>query len=226
MSLLDIFFPAKCFGCGYLGVYICPLCEKRLRPIEKQACLYCNKPSFYGLTHPECQRHEGIDGYISLFHYDNLLKKIIKGIKYSFVTAARNDLFYLIAKHGQEHLIYYKKRPELLIQPIPLSREKVQSRGFNQAKMIAGTFSLLTNIKQVEMIRRHKNTEIQAKIKNKQKRRENVQGAFSLIGKRANKEKILLVDDVVTSGATVKEASKTLKKGGAEKVYVFSVAKG
>ncbi|MEK7078736.1 MAG: ComF family protein [Patescibacteria group bacterium] len=226
MSLLDLFFPAKCFGCGYLGVYICSVCEKRLRPIERQACIYCNKASLYGLTHPGCWRNKGVDGHISLFHYDNLLKKIIKGIKYSFVTAARNDLFYPIAKYGQEPLIYYKKNPKLFIQPIPLSKEKEESRGFNQAEMMAGTFSLLTNIKEIEMIRRHKNTEIQAKIKNKQKRRENMKSAFSLIGKQIRAKEILLVDDVVTSGSTVKEAAKTLKRGGVEKVYAFSVAKG
>ena len=168
----------------------------------------------------------GVGGHISLFHYDNLLKKIIKGIKYSFVTAAQNDLFYLIAKHGQDPLLYYKKRTGLLIQPIPLSKEKEQSRGFNQAKMIAGAFSFLINIKQTEMIRRHKNTEIQAKIKSKQKRTENISRAFSLISKYTNMKEILLVDDVVTSGSTVKEAAKTLKEGGVEKVFVFSVAKG
>lgn len=226
MSLLDIFFPAKCFGCGYLGVYICPACEKLLRPIERQACIYCNKASLYGLTHPGCWRNKGVDGHLSLFHYDNLLKKIIKGIKYSFVTAAQNDLFYLIAKYGKEPLIYYKKRTSLFIQSTPLSKEKEQSRGFNQAKMIAGALSFLTGIKQTELIRRHKNTEIQAKIKNKQKRRENIRGAFSLTGGGSRMKEILLVDDVVTSGSTVKEAAKTLKEGGVEKVYVFSVAKG
>ena len=226
MSLLDIFFPVKCFGCGYLGVYICPSCEKQLRPIEKQACIYCNKPSLYGLTHPKCRRREEVDGCISLFHYDNLLKKIIKGIKYSFVTAAQNDLFYLMAKHGQEPLIYYKKRCDLFIQPIPLSEEKQRSRGFNQAKIIAGTLSFLTKIKQAGLIKRHKNTEIQAKIKEKRKRRENMKGAFSLSSKQIGTKEILLVDDVVTSGSTVKEAAKTLKRGGVEKVYVFSVAKG
>lgn len=226
MSVLDIFFPARCFGCGYLGIYVCPICEDLLHPIEKQTCLYCNKPSLYGLTHPACRRHEGVDGHTSLFHYDNLLKKIIKGIKYLFVTTAQNDLFYLVAKHGQGPLIYYKKSPELFIQPIPLSKEKEQSRGFNQASMIARAVSFLTGIKQVEVIGRHKNTEIQAKIKDKQKRRKNMSGAFSLIGAEPGAREILLVDDVVTTGATVKEAAKTLKKGGVEKVYVFSVAKG
>ena len=123
MFLLDLFFPAKCFGCGYLGVYICPSCEKLLHPLENQACIYCNKPSLYGLTHPACHRHEGVDGHISLFHYDNLLKKIIKGIKYSFVTAARNDLFYLVAKHGQAPLIYYKKEQVFLSSPFPFRRK-------------------------------------------------------------------------------------------------------
>ncbi|MBI4974076.1 ComF family protein [Candidatus Roizmanbacteria bacterium] len=226
MSLLDIFFPAKCFGCGYLGVYICPSCEKQLHPIEKQPCIYCNKPSLYGLTHPKCRRHEGVDGFVSLFHYDNLLKKIIKGIKYSFVTAAQNDLFYLIAKYGQDPLIYYKKRKNLFIQPVPLSEEKQRTRGFNQAKIIGGVLSFLTNIKSAELIKRQKNTEIQAKIKDRRKRRENMRGAFSLNKEQIGIKEILLVDDVVTSGSTVKEAAKILKIGGAKKVYVFSVAKG
>lgn len=226
MSFLDVLFPAHCFGCGYLGVYLCPRCEQKLRPLEQQSCLYCKKSSLYGLTHPQCRRPLGIDGFISLFYYDNLLKRIIKGIKYSFVTTAQNDLFYLIAKYGRNPLIYYKKSPSLFIQPIPLSKEKERSRGFNQAKIIAETLSSFTHIKEVELIRRHKNTEIQAKIKNKKARSENVRGAFSLFKKNTNIKEILLVDDVITSGSTVKEAAKILKKGGVNKIYVFSVAKG
>jgi ComF family protein len=226
MSLLDVLFPAKCFGCGYLGVYVCPSCEGNLRQTQEQTCLYCDRPSLHGLTHPGCRRRGGVDGHVSLFYYDNLLKKIIKEIKYSFVRAAQNDLFYLVAKYGEALLIYYGKIPDISIQPIPLSREKQLSRGFNQAKTIARAAALLSRTRQTELIARHKNTKTQAKIKSQQERRENMRGAFSFIGAKVDGGEVLLVDDVVTTGSTVKEAAKTLKGGGVERVYVFSVAKG
>ena len=109
MTITDLLFPRRCFGCGYMGVYICPTCVKRLSVVNFQECFYCRKKSLYGFTHPACKRKNGIDGYIHLFYYNNTLKKIIKGIKYSLVTSAKRDLYYLIGRYGAENLLFYKK---------------------------------------------------------------------------------------------------------------------
>ena len=225
MFVLDILFPVRCLGCGYLGVYICPCCEKKLHTVNTQACIYCKKSSLYGLTHPICKRRGGVDGHITLFYYDNTLKKIIKGIKYSLTTDAWADMLHIITKQGRYELLFYKNIARLRAQPIPLSEGKEKKRGFNQAKIITNTLSLLLQIKTTSLLKRKQDSPPQAQIK-RENRFKNIKGAFYIDkGKKAH-DNILIVDDVVTSGATVKEAAGVLKRAGAKKVYVFSIAKG
>jgi len=225
MTIFDLLFPRRCFGCGYLGSYICPKCIKKLSLIDVQGCFYCKKKGLYGLTHPSCKRNNGIDGQITLFHYNNTLKKIIKGIKYSFIIAANRDLHYLIGRHGGESTLFYKKKPRLYIQPIPLSPEKEKNRGFNQADLIASSLSVLLEKPKLSLLGKKK-TIPQAQLGDKRKRQNNIRGAFFAKKSLRFPKEILLVDDVITTGSTIREATKALKQNGVEKVYVFSVAKG
>jgi len=225
MAIFDLLFPRRCFGCGFLGVYMCPGCIKKLSLIDIQECFYCKKKGLYGLTHPLCKRKNGVDGQIALFHYNNTLKKIVKGIKYSFVTAAIGDLHYLIGRYAKDGLLFYKKKPHLFIHPIPLSPEKKKNRGFNQADLIARSLSVLLEKPKLCLLEKKK-TSPQAQLSDKRKRQGNIRGAFFTKKRSGFPKEILLVDDVITTGSTIKEATKALKQNGVERVYVFSVAKG
>ena len=92
MFLKDLLFPKFCLGCGFLGAYICTNCKKKLSYIKQDSCLYCGKPSLYGLTHPGCRREKGVDGFLSVFYYNNLLKSVIKSVKYRLATAVFEEL--------------------------------------------------------------------------------------------------------------------------------------
>lgn len=223
---MEFLFPKMCVGCGYLGCYICPSCQKKLIYLTCGFCLYCKRKSLYGLTHPGCIRAGGVDGVMAIFHYNDFLKRIIKNIKYHLATAVWSEFALNIFPENLLKLGFYKGQSNnLVIQPIPLHERRLRSRGFNQAKLIADFFQNYINYPQSQILIRKKETPSQAMSENNLERYHNMRGAFS-VGDIVKEKRIILIDDVVTSGATVKEAAKTLKKAGAETVFVLTLARG
>ncbi len=225
MFILDLLFPKFCLGCGYIGVYLCPSCLKKLEPVKQEVCLYCKKPSLLGLTHVNCGNKLNIDGMITIYRYNPILKIIIKNIKYRLAVQVWNDFYKMITPEVISKLDCYKKLPsDLVIQPIPLSKNKFNERGFNQASFIGTFFQKFLHFPIVNFLSRNKETPAQAQIKNKKGRYSNMKGIFTATqGVNPN---VILVDDVITSGSTVKEAAKILKRSGAKKVYVLALAMG
>ncbi|MDH7475991.1 MAG: phosphoribosyltransferase family protein [Microgenomates group bacterium] len=228
MILIDILFPKTCFGCGHLGTYFCQSCVKHLIKIKNDTCPYCNKASPLGLTHPVCRRKNGLDGAVSLFYYSGLFKRIIKKIKYRLVREAQKEFFDQIGLLIIDKMIKYKKIDQnFYVQPIPLSKKRLHQRGFNQAEPLANFLTKFLNFRPGDFLIRKKETAIQAQLKNSRDRYFNLKGAFSLNSTSSPKnKKIILVDDIITTGTTVKEAARVLKIGLAEKVIAFSLAKG
>lgn len=225
MFILDLLFPKFCLGCGYIGVYLCPSCLKKLEPVKLDVCLYCKKPSLIGLTHVNCGNKLNIDGMITIYRYNPMLKIIIKNIKYRLAVQVWNDFYKMISPDVISKLDCYKNLPsDLVIQPIPLSKNRFNERGFNQASFIGEFFQKFLHYPIVNLLSRNTEVPAQAQIKNKKGRYLNTKGIFTATqGVNPN---VILVDDIITSGSTVKEAAKILKKFGAKKVYVLALAMG
>lgn len=231
MFLTDLLFPKFCLGCGYIGVYICLSCQNKLRPINQDVCLYCKKPSLFGLTHLDCNNKLNIDGFLALYHYNPVLKKILKNIKYRLAVQVWQEFGQIIKPEEINKLDFYKRLyTDFIIQPIPLTKNKYNERGFNQAKIISVFFQQLLNFPIVNLLIRKKETQPQAQSKSLLSRYLNLKGAFVINlncrGVINHASNIILVDDIVTSGSTVKEAARVLKEAGAKKVYVLALAKG
>ena len=113
-----------------------------------------------------------------------------------------------------------------LVVPIPLHRKKLKERGFNQAELLARVVATHFNLKLVKnSLERVKATKSQTSL-SKKKRLENIKGVFQFRNKDEFREKkVLLVDDVYTTGTTIREATKVLKKARAREVYVFTLAR-
>jgi ComF family protein len=224
----EIFFPTSCLLCGKLGPFLCLACQKELILYEKNICFYCKKQSLFGLTHPPCKRKNGIDGSIFIYRYNNSMKKIIKKIKYRLVKNAFINLLKISSDH-----IYKKLKPilklynNMIIIPIPLHKTRLNIRGFNQTEIITGFLTKYFRLKETRCLVKQKNTKTQATLKSKKDRLFNIKGAF-LVSANANiiNRNCILIDDVVTSGSTVKEACIKLKQKGANKVFIFALAKG
>lgn len=231
LFLKELIFPKICFGCGRLGSYFCLSCAKKL-PSAKDVCPYCKNASYFGLTHPGCQKKWGVDGLKSFFYYNDLVKKIIKNIKYQLVVEATKDFLQAIPPSKIEELFFYKKiAKDFILLPVPLHRKREKIRGFNQAEKIANFFAQIFNFSfNNKLILRIKETRPQAELKTPKERYKNILGAFSLAknvkSNQIKEKKFIIVDDVWTTGATIKEIGRVLKKNGAAKVFGLTLARG
>ncbi len=189
-------------------------------------CAVCSRPSLDGRTHPLCKGRYDIDGFIAGLVYKGIIKRLLYQFKfkpYLFdLRATIADLFYesLI----QNELFMQIDRYAAIFCPIPLHKTKLKMRDYNQAELLARDLSERFSRPLQIVLKRKKETASQVG-KTRKERRINLQGAFEVIYK-INGKTIFLVDDVVTSGATLNEAAKTLKKAGAEKVWGLAFAHG
>jgi len=224
-GLLHPFFSPFCVGCGYVGLYICPSCEKKLKTTKSPRCFYCRKKSLLGLTHPQCKKKYGVDGFVSTYEYNALFKRIIHTVKYAGAYKVLEDLFRIPTPSIIEVFVRWNRLAPFVIQPVPLHAQKEKKRGFNQSDHISRFCSYVTKQKILSLLQRQKDTVSQASLKDVNKRRSNMSGAF-LVSQTNLPKNVLLVDDVVTTGSTVKECTKTLKMGGVQTVFVMSLAQG
>jgi competence protein ComFC len=224
-GFLDLVFPIYCLVCGKDGTYLCEDCKYKLPRLDKQQCLVCQRPSPYGKSHPECVTRNSVDGALSaLTHKDKFVHRVIHVFKYNFVSDLADPLSELIAMtiQGQGLQDYFK---DFVIVPVPLHARRFNWRGFNQASLLAKSMAQQLNLKVDEnIVTRQKFTQPQVKL-NADERKKNLEGAFNLIGDSANK-KILLIDDVVTSGSTANELAKLLKRAHATEVWIITAAHG
>ena len=240
MSLLDLVFPKHCVSCGRAGNYFCPKCLTTIKRV-RQICPVCERPTPFGQTHTFCRTRNSLDGLISLFTYEGIIRGAIHKLKYKFVTDLESEFWKIIQssleKRGEEILVLKRfissesnlfiAEEKPVIVPIPLYWYKEHFRGFNQSslfgKRLASCFSLSFSDK---ILVRARSVPSQTKL-TQGERMENVKGIFRispniLISQYHN---ILLVDDVWTTGATMKEATKTLKIAGVKTVWGLTVAR-
>lgn len=229
--LTDLLFPKKCSGCMKLGTYLCGTCIEKLPVVSSDICPYCMKSSYFGLTHPSCKRPLGLDGLKSIFYYDGLVKKIITQIKYKRVKHAFSDLLHAIPRAKRDEISFYKKlTSDIVMIPVPLHIRRERERGFNQSYEIAQFISRMYSYHvRNDFIKRSKNTTSQAQLSAARLRSSNVRGAFSLISPKdsllSDQKAVLLIDDVWTTGATLRELCRTIKKHSSVPMYALTLAR-
>lgn len=221
-----------------MGEYLCPNCFSSLSFDTKQKCLICGKPSWDALTHPICKTKHAIDGYFSAVSYGRVAKKLLYQFKYkpylSDLQTVMTDLLYEKLVQSEMFNSLLKENP--LLVPIPLSHKKLRQRGYNQSELLAKKLGALFHCSVVSLLERTKETKPQYGLK-REERMENMKGAFSYLSseqrdsrsKRPHPSPLLkgevshkvgiLVDDVVTTGSTLREAAHVLKRNGFGKVF-------
>lgn len=223
-SIKEILFPRQCLGCKKLGTLLCADCYPNVPFLYEQICPICQHPSISGLTHPRCQSPWAIDGVVSLTKYRGISRALVKQIKYRGATVVTEIIPDLIATYQQHEPLHL---PPAIITPIPLHPKTLNQRGFNQSALIAQQLSQATHFPYIEnVLIRQRHTKSQTTF-SKSDRLTNVKDAFALgdINKKDLRgASFILVDDVFTTGATLREAAKVLKRSGAAKVYGFAIA--
>lgn len=233
MSILDLFFPKICAGCGKVGSYLCLNCSKNILQTDL-VCPNCERPAIGGKTHPLCRRKYGLDGLWSLGIYRDPLRKIIQKLKYRFVQEEAEVLVDLMlnywAKYSPQLLIEIKKDQGVgwVIVPVPLHPKRQKWRGFNQAEAIGQILSKKIGLDCCNYLKRVRFTKPQVGLKSHE-RRKNIKNAFALTNhfslSTLHSMSILLIDDVWTTGATLKECCFVLKRAGAKKVWAITIAR-
>lgn len=220
-DILEIFFPKQCLGCNSYGLYICLACESKLKINVTQRCIICQLPSQLGYTHQNCTSKLTPDRLISIFDYhDQLISKVFNTAKLSLVS----DLFIELTNIAVNKIsVVTNNHQEFVICPIPLTKFKQQFRGFNQSQIIARILGWNLNLAIDPILIKRTNTKQQKKL-NAQQRKQNLINSFCVPQTQALPAKVILVDDITTTGSTFIEATKVLKTLGVKEVWCLALA--
>jgi len=207
MSFFDVLYPKKCLGCNQSGKYFCESCLKKIDLSD------------------EC-----FNNHLSLFCYRGVMRAAIKKLKFSFLKDIEGELKLLIdsgldKKLTQSNTELFREFLALKpsVQSLPLFWYRRNWRGFNQAEMIAKIVAQKLKLTTSECLERVKLTQPQSRLK-RSERLTNVTGIFAVKPGKLPRA-ILLIDDVWTTGATMREAMKSLQEKGVEQVWGLSLAR-
>ena len=219
-ALVDFVFPKVCVGCGEWGSFLCESCRDRLDFVD-QICPMCGEESIMGWTHPRCRSKWSMEGLIAIYEYQEpVARAVVDGVKYGF----NKELIKLVLR---DFVFETGEKFDFLV-PVPLHFYRENWRGFNQARELAEDISSKLLVRVENVLERKRNTKQQVTMKTKEEREANIKGAFKISEKFKNsklkKLKILLVDDVFTSGADMRECTKVLKKAGVKMVWGLALA--
>jgi competence protein ComFC len=231
---LNLFFPKFCLGCQKEGTYLCGDCRALLDISQFNYCL-CNKnplrlpPDQKSGKCPKCQDKKLAGLYFALpYKEKDLTRKLIYQFKYQPYL---KDLAETLASLIVEHLILSNKNTEEIwrnsgLIPVPLDKKKLKARGYNQSEELAKELSKIMKIPVISgNLIKIKPTKPQMEL-SKEEREINLKDAFQIKNPADLAEKkMFLVDDVYTTGSTMEECAKVLRKAGAKQVWGITIAR-
>ncbi|MBO4374441.1 MAG: ComF family protein [Lachnospiraceae bacterium] len=226
----DIFFPRRCPFCGEVLVFgrngPCESCRPKLQYVGKDFCLKCGKPltDHSGEYCSACKRSvRPFDMGRSVFVYDDLVKRSLSSLKYN------NKREYAGYFASQIVLCYERTIRSAgfdAIVPVPVSRERMRKRGYNQAELVAKKVSDITGIPlRNDILIRVRDTVAQKDL-GRAGRQKNLKNSFKITGNVVELETIMVIDDIYTTGSTMSGIAGVLKEAGVKKVCFFTVATG
>jgi len=221
-ATLNLLFPCWCLGCGKEGELICPSCRRKLPRINPPICPRCGRPQSSGIICPACysQRHN-IDGIRSPLRFEAVIRQAIHQLKYRNLRAIAEPLASLLSDY-----LTTKPMPGEVLVPVPLHRKRLRERGYNQSELLSRELSKLVGLPVVaDCLVREQHTPPQTKATSASERQNNVANAFTCHDRRLKDKKVLLIDDVATSGATLDACATALKAAGASLVWGLTLAR-
>lgn len=208
--ILSLIYPPKCVFCGTVidKSDICEECEKTL-PFTKGDSIY--------------QKFPFVDKCISPLYYKDYVRRAVLRFKFAGCSCYSRRLGGIMSECAENNLDCGSID---MVSCIPLSRKRMHDRGYNQAELLAKEISKKVGVEYLPTLKKIRHNTAQSTIKDSKQRAANVIGAYRVIDAEEVKGKyILLVDDVVTTGSTVSECARILKKSGAKAVYCVTLAR-
>ncbi len=203
MGLLDLLFPVFCLECKKQGKYICDKCLSKVKVINQ---------------------FDPISKTFSVFRYEGVIRKAIIKIKYNFAHDIAQELVEVSIKNFKNPYTIYDIQNTVLV-PIPLHKSRENWRGFNQSEMLGKLMAKKLNWGfEKDLLIRPIQGQHQVGL-TKSDRVRNIRGKFAVKTSLKPELTYIIFDDVATTGSTIKEAIKVLKKSGANKVFGITVAR-
>jgi len=227
--VLNLLYPQFCFNCGREGSYLCEDCKSTLEILQSHQKYSSQKGEENKFSSsPFAVARDLKDLYFALPYQNLLIKNLIQKFKYQpFVRELAIPLTSLIITHFQ----LIEKSPteffDFILIPVPLEKRKLKWRGFNQAEEIGKELSKFLKISLLNnVLAKIKETPSQVELSDEE-RKENIKGVFLVKDEELIKNrKILLIDDIYTTGATMEECARVLKTAGAKEIIGIVVARG
>lgn len=221
-TALDWIYPPECAGCGEPGYRLCIKCQESIRFITGKVCQICGMP-LEGKDEvcSACQKTPPpYEVMRSLCRYEGVIRDCVHDLKYrnnqSLGELFSTRMVDLIRREGWQADI---------VVPVPLSSDREAERGYNQSALLARPIALKLGWRyQPICLTRTRITKSQVSL-SIEERKHNVEGAFHAITDLVRGRRILLIDDVTTTGSTINECTKALKQAGAVKVYCITLSK-
>lgn len=221
-SVLDLLFPSRCVGCGSPGSWLCPDCRQAIALILPPFCPRCGRPADRREPCSLC-RHSppALDGIRSVAYHEGALREAIHRFKYRNGRGLAGPLGELLANYVVEHSL-----PADVLVPVPLHPARLADRGFNQAALLAGEMGQHLGVPVVaDSLLRVRHTRQQVGL-NAEERRVNVADAFACRDDRLAGRRVLLIDDVYTTGATLDACGLALATAGTTSAWGLTLAHG
>ena len=231
-AVLSIFYPPHCALCGcdtLAGRHLCEPCADKSVKIEAPFCRQCSQP-FAGaidgtFTCSNCEdRRFHFDCAVSRYRSTGVVRELVHRFKYDRCQYLRNPLAEWLAETLDDARI--TAHPFDYLVPVPLHSARQREREFNQAEVLASLVAERHGERVLHALKRIRYTTTQTRL-DREERMENLRDAFRIQhARRVAGSHLILVDDVFTTGSTVDECARVLKKAGAVSVRVITVARG
>jgi len=209
-KLLEIISPDACFVCQAEGSCLCQNCAETALVSKKPSCILCNKLNIDGRTCSGCYAKSRLRGASVSYRYEGVAKDLIWAMKYQ---NKRSIARYLATKLLPE---------DGVVCFVPCDGKARRKRGYDQAEILANNYSKLHKLEFKKLLFRQ--THSRQVGKNRPERFKNTKGNF-VVAQNVNGLDLLLIDDVITTGATISECASVLKAAGAKSVTALAIAK-
>lgn len=227
--VIRILYPRRCPICQEIIVgngYVCSACKKELPYIKEPRCKKCGKSLDEDVQEYcfDCAKGKHVfDKGVAVWRYTKAMKQSIHRFKYDNKREYADFFVEEVIKHYGEWI--GSMQVDAVI-PVPLHRSKQRMRGFNQAELIAkGIGKALDLPVETKYVERYRKTKVQ-NVLNDTERKNNVKKAFKITCNDVKLKRILLVDDIYTTGSTIDAIAEVLKTAGAEQVYFCCLCAG
>lgn len=221
-TLLDLVFPQQCLVCGKEGKLFCAKCSAGLSYISPPVCSLCGHHVSNDGVCPMCLSGKiHLDGLRSVFNFEGGIAQAIYSLKYHNLRSVAPLLGTFMADYLKQNPM-----PADIIVPVPLHPSRLKYRGYNQSLLLARELCRQTGIELADKwLERSLATASQARTQNRIERLANVNNAFIFKYPTTTAPRVIIIDDVATTGATLNACAATLKEAGALSVWGLTIAR-